>query len=115
MNREQLDRLLQRFAMAARSHHDSLESMNAERAEQHARMVATLYKSIMAAGPEGKERFRSLFDHHEPVVAAMAAVYLIRDESEKSLKVLQRVATEPGLLGFRASAAIERWQNGDWE
>ena len=115
LNSARLDRLLLRFAMAARNHHDALESMDAERAEQHASMVAALYGSIMAAGPVGRERFSSLLDHPEPVVAAMTAVYLIREETERSLIILQRVAAEPGLLGFRASAAIERWQNGEWE
>jgi len=115
LNGPALDRLLQRFAMAARNHHEALEAMDAERAEQHARMVAALYGSIMAAGPLGKERFNSLLDHPEPVVAAMTAVYLIREDTARSLEVLQRVAAEPGLLGFRASAAIERWQNGEWD
>ena len=115
MNSARLDRLLLRFAMAARNHHDALESMDAERVEQHARMVAALYGSIMATGPIGRERFSTLLEHPEPVVAAMTAVYLIREKTEKSLKVLRLVAAEPGLLGFRASAAIERWQNGEWE
>lgn len=115
MNEPTLDRLLQRFAMAARNHHEALESMDAERAEQHARMVAALYSAIMAAGLPGKVRFNSLLEHPEAVVAAMTAVYIIREEPGKSLKILQRVAAEPGLLGFRAAAAIERWHNGEWE
>ena len=115
MNSARLNRLLLRFAMAARNHHEALESMDAERAEQHARMVAALFGAIMAAGPLGKERFSALLGHHEPVVAAMTAVYLIRAETEKSLQVLQLVAAEPGLLGFRTTAAIERWQSGEWD
>lgn len=115
MNSQALDRLLHRFAMAAKSHHEALEAMDADRAEQHARMVAALYSAIMAAGQLGKEQFSTLLEYPEPVVAAMTAVYLIREETEKSLKILQSVATEPGLLGFRAAAAIERWQNGEWD
>jgi hypothetical protein len=115
LNAAAVDKLLLRFAMAARNHHEALEAMDTERVEQHARMVAALYGSIMAAGPLGRERFSSLLDHPEPVVAAMTAVYIIREETVRSLAVLQRVAAEPGLLGFRALAAVERWQNGEWD
>jgi hypothetical protein len=114
MQKNHIDTLLQRFAIAAAAHHAALEALDAERANQHARMTAALHQSIMAAGIAGKERFLSLLDHPEPVVAGLAAVYLIRDATEKSLATLQRIAGEPGLLGFRAAAAIDRWCNGEW-
>ena len=115
MQGKPLDKLLQRFAIAAAAHHAALEAMDAERANQHARMTGALHQSIMAAGLPGKDRFLSLLDHPDPVVAGMAAVYLIRDATEKSLATLQRIAGEPGLLGFRAAAAIDRWCSGEWE
>ena len=115
MQKNRIDTLLQRFAIAAAAHHAALEAMDAERANQHARMTGALHQSIMAAGAPGKERFLSLLDHPEPVVAGMAAVYLITSATEQSLTTLRRLADEPGLLGFRAAAAIDRWQSGEWE
>ncbi len=115
MQKDRLDRLLLRFAIAAAAHHAALEAMNGERAEHHARMTGALQKSIMAAGAAGKEKFLSLLEHPDPVVAGMAAVYLITSNTEQSLATLRRLANEPGLLGFRAAAAIDRWHNGEWQ
>jgi hypothetical protein len=115
MQTDRLDKLLQRFTIAARAHHTAMEAMNAERAEHHARMTGALFAAIMDGGAAGRKRFSALLDHADPVVAGMAAVYLISSDTERSLATLQRVAAEPGLLGFRAAAAIERWQSGDWQ
>jgi hypothetical protein len=114
MQTDRLDKLLQRFTIAATAHHAALEAMNAEQAGHHARMTGALFTAIMATGTAGRERFSVLLDHDDPVVAGMAAVYVISSDTARSLATLQRVATEPGLLGFRAAAAIERWQSGDW-
>jgi hypothetical protein len=114
MQKDPLDILLHRFAIAAAAHHASLEAMNAERADHHARMTGALHQSIMAKGTEGKQRFLALLDHPDPAVAGMAAVYVITTNTGLSLATLRRVASEPGLLGFRAAAAIDRWNNGEW-
>jgi hypothetical protein len=114
MNKTRLDKQLQRFAIAAVAHYAALEAMDAEGAGQHARMTGALYEAIMAEGAAGKERFLSLLDHPDPVVAGMAAVYVITSETGPSLATLERLAREPGLLGFRAAAAIDRWRNGEW-
>ena len=114
MQKNQLDTLLRRFAIAAAAHHAALEAMDVERAEHHARMTGVLHNAIMAAGATGKQRFLSLLEHHDPVVAGMAAVYVITSNTEQSLATLRRLVKEPGLLGFRAAAAIDRWNNGEW-
>jgi len=115
MQQKHLDTLLRRFAIAARAHRAAMEAMDADQAGRHARMTAALHQSILAAGEPGKEQFCSLLEHPDPAVAGMAAVYLITSASEQSLATLRRVAKEPGLLGFRAAAAIDRWQSGEWE
>ena len=115
MQSNQLDTLLRRFATAAKAHHEAMEAMDEEKADKHAAMTGALYQSIMASGSVGRERFISLLEHPEPVVAGMAAVYVITIESGKSLTVLRRLAAEPGLLGFRAAAAVDRWESGSWE
>ena len=39
----------------------------------------------------------------------------IRLDTGRCLSALRWVAKEPGLLGFRASMAIQRWESGEWE
>ncbi len=110
-----LQRLLQRFAFAAQAHHAALESLAAERAESQARMIAGLYEAVAGCGEQGLERLQALVDSSDPVVAGMAAVYSLRHNSSHCLATLRRLAAEPGLLGFRAGMAIERWESGNWD
>lgn len=115
MQDDKLIRLLHRFATAAQAHHHALETMDEERANAHAQMIAGLYRSIVAAGESGRAALLEMADHDDPVVAGMAAVYSIRYNRRRCLATLTRVALEPGLLGFRAGVAIERWESGEWQ
>ena len=110
-----LQRLLRRFALTAQSHHAALAALDAERAETQARMLAGLYESLLNSGEQGLEKLLELVDSSDPVVAGMAAVYSLRRDSVPCLATLRRVAKEPGLLGFRAGMALERWESGEWD
>jgi hypothetical protein len=114
MQDDKLTRLLQRFSVAAAAHHRAMEEMNEERANTHAQMIAGLYRSIIGSGENGRAALLELVDDKDPAVAGMAAVYSIRFDSKRCLAALARVALVPGLLGFRAKMAIERWENGEW-
>jgi hypothetical protein len=114
MQDDTLTRLLQRFAAAATAHYQALEAMDEQRATKQAGMVAGLYRSIIGCGECGRQALLALVDDKDPVVAGMAAVYSVRYSSERCLAALQRIAGEPGLLGFRAQLALERWQSGGW-
>lgn len=115
MPEDKLERLLSRFATAATVHQSALEAMDEERANVHARMIAALHKTLLREGQQGVQGLMDLVDSNTPVVAGMAAVYTIHLNPERCLATLRRVAKEPGLLGFRASVAIERWKSGEWE
>src|SRR6266568_2826799 len=104
---ERLERLLKRFAVAARAHHEALEALDEERTEVQARMIAGLHGALVREGNQG--------DSPDPIVAGMAAVYSIRLDTGRCLAALRRIAKEPGLLGFRAEVAIQRWESGEWE
>jgi len=115
MTADRLKLLLSRFAVAARAHYLALESMDSERAEVQARMIAGLHSALIGAGKEGAEKLLNLTDSADPVVAGMAAVYSLRLDAGRCLAALRRVAAEPGLLGWRAEIAIQRWEAGEWE
>lgn len=115
MQDDKLIRLLQRFATTATMHFQALEEMDEERANASAHMIAGLYRSIIGTGESGRQALLELVDDPDPVVAGMAAVYSIRSDSIRCLATLRRVALVPGLLGFRAQVAIERWESGEWQ
>jgi len=114
MSDDRLTLLLHRFCVVATVHHEALEAMDEERANTHARMIAGLYAAILHEGPAGQAGLLALIHSDSPVVAGMAAVYSMDMAPEACLMVLRKVATEPGLLGFRASVAVERWEAGTW-
>lgn len=115
MPNDRLARLLSRFSAAAMAHHEALEAMDEVRANTHAHMLAGLYEAVLREGPSGQSGLLGLVDSDSPEVAGMAAVYSMNVNPEMCLAVLRRVATEPGLLGFRASVVVERWEAGTWE
>lgn len=115
MTDETLERLIARFARAAAHHHAALEEMNEEEANRQAFLISRLFAGIAAHGAAGRSRLLVLLTSDQPAVAGMAAVYSLRSAPLEALPVLRRVAGEPGLLGYRANVAIERWERGEWE
>jgi hypothetical protein len=114
METDKLERLLDRFARAARRHHEALEAMEEGEANRQAHLLARLAAGIGDAGSAGVAGLVALTCVPDPSVAGMAAVYLLPRDPETALRVLRRVAREPGLLGFRAGVAVERWEKGEW-
>jgi hypothetical protein len=114
MNKEKLSLLLRRFASAAQAHQKALEDMDEDRANAHARIISGLYSAIICEGNAGREALLTLLESESQVAAGMAAVFSLSYNSSRSLEVLRRLADQGGLLGFRASVAIERWESGVW-
>jgi len=115
MNNEKLSLLIRRFAIAAQAHQAALEDMDEVRANAHARVISGLYSAIIREGDVGRESLLALLDSESQVVAGMSAVFLLRYNPSRSLGVLRLLADKEGLLGFRASVAIERWESGEWD
>jgi hypothetical protein len=113
MNDEKLTLLIRRFAIAAQAHQAALEDMDEDRANAHARIISGLYAAIVREGDVGREALLALIDSESQVVAGMAAIFSLRYNPSRSLGVLRILADREGLLGFRASVAIERWESGE--
>ena len=109
-----LERLIERFARAAARHHQAMEAMDEGEAHRQAAMISTLFTGI-AAQDGGRDALVVLMKHHDPAVAGMAAVYSLRHATGASLTQLRTLAAEPGLLGYRAGMALERWERGEWD
>jgi hypothetical protein len=115
MNDEKLSLLIRRFAIAAQAHQAALEEMDENRANAHYRVISGLYAAIIHEGDAGREALLALLDSEIQVVAGIAAVFSLRYNPSRSLWVLRRLADKGGLLGFRASVALERWDKGEWD
>lgn len=115
MNDEKLSLLIRRFTIATEVHQAAVEEMDENRANAHARVISGLHAAIIHEGDAGREALLALRDSENQVVAGMAAVFSLRYSPTRSLVVLRRLADQGGLLGFRASVAIERWERGEWD
>ncbi len=114
MTDDRIRRLINRFATAAKAHHEALEALDDVDANRHARIITGLYDAIVSEGEAGREGLLTLLDSRDDAVAGMAAVYSLRYRPERSVAVLRRLAAGEGLLAFRASVALQRWEEGEW-
>jgi hypothetical protein len=109
---EKVAKLVEWFAKAAVRHAEAVEAMQEEAASVQVGELNRFYAALKREN--GLELFMVLLDSDNPAIAGMAAVYAMRAAPVRCKAVLARVATEPGLLGFRAQVALERWESGEW-
>jgi hypothetical protein len=112
---EQMDKvvkLVEWFARAAVRHAEAIEAMQEEAASVQVGELDRFYAAIRRE--DGLDLFLLLLDNRNSAIAGMAAVYAMREAPARCTVVLTRLAGEPGLIGFRAQVALERWESGDW-
>lgn len=110
--KEKVAKLTEWFAKAAVRHALAIEAMEEDAAATQVRELNRFYEAIRREG--GLDIFLLLLDSAEPAVAGMAAVYAMREAPGRCTAVLARIAKSPGLMGFRAQVALERWESGEW-
>jgi hypothetical protein len=110
---EKVAKLIEWFIRAALRHAEAVEAMHQEAAAVQVECLDRFFAALHRE--EAMLNFFTLLDHENPAVAGMAAVYGLREAPERCRAVLARLAQgEPGLIGFRAQIALERWDSGDW-
>lgn len=111
---DKVAKLIEWFVKAALRHAEAVDAMHEEAAAVQVECLTRFFKALHQE-EGGMQRFFTLLDHENPVVSGMAAVYGMREAPERCRGALQRVAQTPGLIGFRAQTALERWDSGDWQ
>lgn len=109
---QKVAKLAEWFVKAAIRHAEAIEAMHAEAAAAQVEDLDRFYAALKREG--GMELFLTLLDHESPDVCGMAAVYAMREAPARCTAALVRLAKLPGLIGFRAQAALERWESGEW-
>lgn len=109
---EKLAKLIDWFERAALAHAVAMEAMNETMAVKETERLDRVFAAVKREG--GLERFLVLLDSPQPAVSGMAAVYAMRDAPQRCRAVLVMLSKKPGLLGFRASVALELWDSGEW-
>ena len=105
-------KLIEWFGKAAVRHAEAMENLQEEVAAAQVADLDRFYAAVLREG--ALDLFLALLDNEDERVAGMAAVYALHDEPTRCREVLVRLSTLPGLIGFRAQTALERWDSGDW-
>ena len=109
---EKVTKLIGWFVKAALRHAEAMEALADGLAASEVQDLNRYYHALQREG--GVERFLELLDHENPNVAGMAAVYAMREAPKRCSAALARISKLPGLIGFRAQAALDRWERGEW-
>jgi len=110
--RERVEKLLAWFAKAAICHAEAIEVLDEEESARITERLDSYFAAVSRAG--GLQQLLTLLDHENPAVSGMAAVYAMREAPQRCRVTLAQVARTPGMLGFRAKAALELWESGQW-
>ncbi|WP_224983066.1 hypothetical protein [Geomonas agri] len=110
---EKVTKLVGWFAKAALRHAEALEAMAEDLAAAEVADLNRYYHALQREG--GVPDLLRLLEDPDPVIAGMVAVYAMREAPERCVARLSVIAREPGLMGFRAQTALERWESGEWE
>jgi hypothetical protein len=115
MGENQIDKLIAVFANAAKEHYAAIMRGDWREANKQAKRLSNAFHEITAIGERARREFLALVDSEDLAIATAAAVYSLKFNTERSKAALQRIATEPGMIGFRAQQALQRWDEGAWQ
>lgn len=114
MSTFEINDLLEKFTLSTLNHFNASLAGDWKTANREVAKIRKITKNIRDFGDVGRDALLSLTNNPNSAVSAMAAMYSIKYAPEKSLSVLVKISQEPGLIGFEAGQAIQRWNEGNW-
>lgn len=112
----EISTIVDNFAEATIKHHEAiLQGSKPRIVNTQAKRIDRLFQAITQKGEAGRQALLALVDSENLVVASMAAVYSLKYSPERCKTGLERIAKEPGLIGFAAEQALQRWEEGNWQ
>jgi hypothetical protein len=112
---EHIQKTVSSFADAAKKHYDAELVGDYKTANTQAKKIHKSFTEIVKLGEDARKALLDLVDTEVLPIAAMAATYSLKYRPERALAVLEKIAKEPGLIGFEAEQAIKRWKEGSWQ
>ena len=107
--------LVRQFAEAVVAQDECLERGDAKTGNKHANRFFAAFRKLRAMGDSGREALAALLRDPRPAVRSTAAVFLLRYKTADALAVLRELSKRRGMIGFEASEAIKRWEEGTWQ
>jgi hypothetical protein len=114
MTEQKVEELIEEFTQAAKSHYVASLAGDWRTANKEVAKIRKTIKRLRSLGENARVALLAQTDSQDLSVSSMAAVYSLKYAPEKSISVLTRIAKEPGLIGFEAEQALQRWKEGEW-
>lgn len=107
--------LIDSFSRAAKNQY--LASINGDwkTANKEISTLRQVFNKICKINEPARKKLLTLTESDDLAVASMAAFYSLKYDPDKSISILKKIAEEPGLIGFQATQAIQRWNEGKWD
>lgn len=115
MAEKDIDKTVNDFVQAAKKHYAATMTGDHESANRQAKELHKAFQNIVALGSDARDALLAKTNDDDAAVAAMAAVYSLKHNTERSLTALKRIAADPGLIGLEAQQALKRWEEGTWQ
>jgi len=110
----EIDTLVREFGDCVAAQAQCIADGDANAGNEYARRYVAAFERLRDFGSEGRDALRSLMADERADVRVMAAAFLLRHSEQEALSVLRREANQPGLVGFGAQQALDRWKDGTW-
>jgi hypothetical protein len=114
MTQKQVDKLITDFVEAAKKHYEATMVGNWRETNKQAKRIRKVFQGIKSAGENARQALLAQTENQDLAVASMAATYSLKYGTQQAQMVLQHIASEPGIIGFGAQRALQRWEEGDW-
>jgi hypothetical protein len=76
------------------------------------RQMRDAFRELQTLGAPGQAAFRKLLDDASPHVRIWVAAELLSRGDQEAQRVLEKLADEPGLLGFNATTTLNEFKAG---
>jgi hypothetical protein len=112
---EVLERLIENFVNNAQNYGKALEEGDSELTNKKYGITSNTLKEIRDFGKEGEIALSNLRSHDNISVRYWAAIYSMKYDKRKSIKVLKAISKRSGAIAFSAEMFLEQYNNGTIE
>ena len=114
-NKQDYKKIVEKFAEATEKSFAARLTGNWRENNKWVKRQVQAFQQVIEANNEAREELLTLLNHQNPVIAKSAAVFSLKYATEQSIAILTRISKEPGILGFEAQQALQRWKEGSWQ
>ncbi len=108
-------KLVEQFAEAAEKSFEAILKGDWRENNKWVKRQVKAFQQITEIGEVAREELLTLLEHENLAIAKSAAAFSLKYATEKSKTTLARISQEPGILGFEAQQALQRWEEGSWQ